>query len=354
MVMRRLWPLWVASIAVVVALGWPRAVPAADEVPDPAASSASVATHDMAGVACAHCHDDPHQGQVSGGCATCHNDTDWSPSTLTVTDHADFAFPLEGLHAQVSCGGCHVDGALTGLPQTCNECHLDRHRGKLGEDCTECHSVHGFTPVEGFLHADRTGFELVGVHDGKACDACHQGDNGRAMRVTMDVTCQTCHAEGHGPLGAACEDCHASELATWNAARAAVDHAETGFRLERRHQAVGCAGCHPVGEGRPAAVCLSCHDDVHSGQLSTVCSDCHQPDRWRLARFDHDRTGWPLRGRHFVTACIDCHTNQRWMGLRTECWDCHALEARAGPPEIPAHTTGLADCSDCHTTWSWR
>jgi len=86
------------------------------------------------------------------------------------------------------------------------------------------------------------------------------------------------------------------------------------------------------------------------------CAECHRPDRWRLARFDHDQTAWPLRGRHFTTACASCHTGQRWVGLPTECWDCHALDAgRANATSGVPHPFGAVDCTDCHFSgWRWR
>ena len=46
-----------------------------------------------------------------------------------------------------------------------NRVLLDRHRGKLGSDCAECHTVQGFTPVEDFDHAARTGVQLIGHHE---------------------------------------------------------------------------------------------------------------------------------------------------------------------------------------------
>lgn len=320
----------------------------------PEADAPAPAHHGLAGVACAHCHESPH-GEGTSGCASCHGDAAWKPSLFTVARHAETRFPLEGRHVDASCGGCHIEGKLTGLPTSCADCHLDRHRGKLGEDCTACHSVQGFTPVEGFDHLARTGVPLTGHHGGLACASCHQGDNGRAMRLTMEPTCLTCHDAGHGAIGADCASCHTLEQAAWVDAARGFDHRVTSFPLERRHKPLDCADCHPVGMERvPRSDCQGCHTDVHAGQLGQVCGDCHAPDRWTVVRFDHDQAAWPLRGRHFVAPCVSCHTNQRWIGLRTDCWDCHAAEALQGPAAVPAHGQPGASCDDCHGTWSWR
>jgi hypothetical protein len=303
-----------------------------------------------------------HQG-AGGECQSCHGTEAWLPVLFTVEDHAGTAFPLEGRHQRVECKLCHVDHRLGGLPTQCADCHLDRHRGKLGTDCVQCHDPSGFTPVTKivFDHAQRTGFALTGPHAGVECASCHQGDNGRAMRLVATATCATCHAPAHGDFGsvaADCATCHKPELAAFT--DATFDHlARTSFPLERRHSGLACAACHPVGSVAAAQTdrCQSCHVEPHGGQLGQVCGDCHEPDRWRMARFDHDRTLFPLRGRHFVTPCGSCHTGQRWVGLTTDCWACHTADlaaARTAYPTVRAHQEGLVDCGDCHNPWSFE
>ena len=312
--------------------------------------------HGPAGVACAHCHEDVHRDGRE--CQTCHGTEAWTPLLFTVADHAATKFPLEGRHQRVDCAQCHVEHRLTGLPTQCAECHLDRHRGKLGSDCAQCHDPSGFAPVTRivFDHAQRTGFALVGPHAGVECAACHQGDNGRAMRLVATATCATCHAAGHGDFGPDCASCHRPDLAAFT--DAAFDHlAKTSFPLERRHSGLACAACHPTGSVASALTdrCQGCHVEPHGGQLGQVCGDCHEPDRWRLARFDHDSTSFPLRGRHFVAPCGSCHTGQRWVGLTKECWACHTQDlaaARVAYPQVRAHSE-LPDCGDCHTPWSF-
>ncbi|MEZ4238489.1 MAG: cytochrome c3 family protein [Myxococcota bacterium] len=326
---------------------------------DPVVPAPSV--HGPPGVSCEHCHADPHEGAVSGGCQRCHGTEAWVPAVFSVADHAQTKFPLEGRHQRVTCQLCHVDAKLVGLPTDCAGCHLDRHRGKLGDGCAECHDPSGFTPVKiAFDHAVRTGFALTGPHDGVDCAQCHRGANGDAMRLVATATCATCHTPSHatftsGPGAVlACDGCHQPTVPTF--AAATFDHRrQSTFPLERRHASQACAACHPPGAAMPDARCSSCHADPHNGQLGTGCDDCHRPDRWRVVRFDHDRTLFPLRGRHFTAPCLSCHTGQRWVGVPYHCWDCHAVDVRRAPASVPAHTAGLAWCDDCHTSlWSWR
>ena len=309
--------------------------------------------HGLEEAACIHCHTDPHPvGEKP--CVECHELSAWKPSTFTIVDHAALAFSLEGRHAEVDCQKCHVDAALTGLPTECAGCHVDRHRGKLGQDCAECHTTSGFAPVADFDHPARTGFALTGTHGGLKCAACHEGANGAAMRMTADVTCATCHTEGHGFIGA-CRNCHAEDHTTFAAAAKGFDHRPTSFRLERRHRSLPCRACHVPGQTKsPEPACRSCHVDVHSGQLGVVCSDCHRPDRWTVARFDHDQTSFPLQGRHFVAPCRSCHAVQTWIGLVTTCFGCHQRDLLRAPPSVPAHADPFAGCDDCHNTWTFQ
>lgn len=309
--------------------------------------------------ACSACHVDPHQGSAAGEgeCSACHTSEAWRPSTFTVARHAATPFPLTGRHTTVRCRRCHTESKLNDLPKACASCHVDRHDGRLGQACEQCHTTTGFAPVVGFDHKV-TGFTLAGGHAKAPCASCHDGQRGETMAAsTAPSACVTCHRAQHGPeLGADCVTCHDPASGPFSKARGmAFAHQKTGFALERRHTTLPCSACHKAAAPPPLPRCSDCHADPHSGQLGQVCEDCHQADRWRLVRFDHDRSGWPLRGRHFMTPCASCHTAQRWVGLVDECWDCHAADAARGKAKAPgAHPFGALECSSCHTSmWRW-
>lgn len=307
--------------------------------------------------ACSHCHEDPHQGSTTatGECSACHTSEVWKPTTFTVERHT--GFPLTGKHATTACKLCHTDSKLNDAPKVCAQCHVDRHAGRFGEACEQCHSTTAFKPVVGFEHT-RTGFTLAGGHAKVTCAGCHEGKRGKALAAATKVGCETCHHAPHGPeLGADCAACHDPAKGPFSGARGMTfAHVQkTGFALERRHAVLPCGACHKSEGPPPSARCAECHADPHSGQLSQGCDDCHLADRWRLVRFDHDRTGWPLRGRHFMAPCASCHTAQRWVGLVDECWDCHANDAARGKAKnASAHPFGALDCAACHTSmWKW-
>jgi hypothetical protein len=301
-----------------------------------------------------------HQGSTkkAGECSSCHTTQKWAPTTFTVERHASTTFPLTGKHATTGCALCHTEKRFDDAPLACASCHVDRHNGSLGTECEKCHNTTAFKPAFGFDHGV-TGFALAGRHAQITCKSCHEGKVGQKLAEAKDkAACTTCHWANHGAeLGADCARCHDPAKGPFGKARGMIfDHQALGFGLERRHATLKCGACHPASGPKPEARCGSCHKDPHSGQLGQQCEECHQPDRFRLARFDHDKTAWPLRGKHFTTPCASCHTAQRWVGLPTDCWDCHAADAARARAVQPAkHPFGPLDCSGCHTSgWRWR
>lgn len=399
---------WALVALLAVALAWSAAV-----VGQPrGAAPASHSTMSGDSVSCAQCHLDnnPHQDTADQSCASCHETTSWSPSTFTVDAHSQTGFPLDGQHLQLSgacrddsaqpildsCCSCHTPGfprrgfsaraadaadpaadptvLLSGLSKECATCHAGPHRlAALQGSCDRCHATIAFAQVPEFDHS-LTGFTLDGPHAHLAgmptsperrCGSCHGGGTGAALTsfrtqhpAAKAVPCETCHVPTHGTFPGTCADCHPSGQPF---AEGSFAHAATGWSLDRRHSAARCGDCHPPAGTHPRAVaasasqCADCHRDPHAGQVGATCSDCHRADQWRVVRFDHDMTIWPLRGSHVITPCLDCHTSQRWIGLSGECWDCHVRDAARAPAAIEAHSLGQSDCAGCHPsqlTWS--
>ena len=82
--------------------------------------------------ACASCHKDPHMGQVSGECATCHSTDTFGLSAYTHTGLSDL---FTRLHGGLACQSCHKTesgqfpkGKGTAI------------RFKVGRTCVSCHS----------------------------------------------------------------------------------------------------------------------------------------------------------------------------------------------------------------------
>jgi hypothetical protein len=94
--------------------------------------------------------------------------------------------------------------------------------------------------------------------------------------------------------------------------------------------------------------CTGCHEDVHEGRLGPACADCHDPAGWRRVderKFAHDRTEFPLLGRHAAVACAKCHVpGQRRRIAHARCDHCHA-DAHSG--QLARRADG-GRCESCH------
>jgi len=298
---------------------------------------------------CDGCHADPHRAQFAGrACADCHTTAGWKPSKITTAAHEGFRFPLRDSHARAACARCHSTGAFVGAATACSACHEDvRHRGRFGAQCERCHDATTWSHAAAFDHTT-TGFRLERGHAKVECAKCHGADGKRLAGSAAPGACQTCHAAPHGKqFGTRCAQCH-NTTSFREVAR--FDHARTAFPLELRHATLACAACHDA-KRQPVInrACRTCHGDPHRGSNAFDCADCHRPDRWRIVRFDHDLTSYPLTGRHRVASCGGCHTNPNWTGVRTDCVTCHAFDR----PRTADHLTKVT-CDDCHTTTTWR
>ncbi len=265
-----------------------------------------------------------------GECAGCHAEHGGSDASLiwfaegevSQFDHARAGWPLSGRHATVQCGECHQDRFRTsdaarlsrredpansyiGLERECVACHRDAHRGTLGTDCSECHLPTAWRATPGFDHA-QTGYKLTGGHSGVECRKCHPSSVGRGA--------------------------------------------------EQRE------GARAVSRTLPHAECSPCHRDVHQGRAGTSCSRCHTTAGFQRVRevvFDHQRTRYPLEGRHLDVKCGACHRREaRATGAPSatvslahdRCSDCHA--DTHGGQFVGRGERG--DCAACHRVDGWR
>lgn len=65
--------------------------------------------------------------------------------------------------------------------------------------------------------------------------------------------------------------------------------------------------------------------------------------------FNHDATGFPLKGGHATTACETCHVAGVFKGTPKTCDSCHALGKRiAATPKPTNHFVTDAQCDTCH------
>jgi hypothetical protein len=127
-----------------------------------------------------------------------------------------------------------------------------------------------------------------------------------------------------------------------------------------------CGLCHQPTQTDQAKLCMNCHKDIaaqiQSGnglhaRLDNVngCASCHGEHKGRdfdptgdaLRTFNHNRTTFPLAGKHGQIQCTDCHTGGKYSTANPACATCH---------QDPVSHAGLfsSDCSSCHNTFNWN
>jgi hypothetical protein len=314
--------------------------------------------------------------------------------------------PLSSAHEAIdrptACLECHEPKRAT-TPVRCLVCHkplgarIAAQRGYHGRDpgrsteCASCHPEHGGRGAslvrwpdgrERFDH-DLTGYVLTGGHRTLECRSCHAPSLIRAADVRaakdlklqsthlgLSARCADCHGDIHRGQFAAqlqkadCSLCHTTE--GW--AGVAVDHAKTRFPLSGKHAVVACERCHfsendagrRVARGTalsfvrftpvPHQACIDCHADVHKGQYGADCARCHSTVGWAsiaMGAFDHDKTRYPLRGRHRGVECAKCHKTGDFKKriAFAQCTDCHQDRHAGQLAKSPSR--GL--CEACHS-----
>lgn len=268
------------------------------------------------------------------------------------------------------CAKCHKRFDKAAQTRLCLDCHKetrqdverkDRFHGRLkeGRDCKDCHTEHkgrteNIAPInESTFDHRRTNFALNGAHaDPKKteCKACHKP---KAKFREAPSDCLSCHQKNDyhkGNFGEKCVDCHTEN--NWKEIIFNHDR-DTKYPLLGKHKTTKCESCHkvPVAKEKTPTLCYSCHkkDDKHEGALGTKCEQCHAEQSWKDTKslFDHDKTRFPLLGKHVEVACKDCHPDQRYRPTPLDCYACHKKD--------DVHKGALGkQCETCHTEKKWK
>ena len=313
---------------------------------------------------CMDCHKDVGQDRRAKAgfhgrmkpqaCKTCHSDHRGRDARIAAFDRAAFdhsatEFPLRGGHARLDCAKCHLPGkGFRVAARDCAACHRkdDAHKAALGPKCADCHSVASWKDAR-FDHGT-TRFPLTGKHAAVQCASCHRDGHFE----DTPQSCVACHRKDDKHktrFGEKCETCHVTM--DWKSSTFNHDtHAH--FPLLGRHRLAKCESCH-VGflfRDRLSSRCFDCHerDDKHKGTLGNECARCHSERDWKeQARFGHDKTDFPLLGRHTAVQCKDCHTSDLFKEAPKACVACHRKDDK--------HQGALGDaCATCHDARGWK
>ena len=223
------------------------------------------------------------------------------------------------------------------------------------ENCTKCHAIKKRVSADHCLSCHKLLGERIAQHKG-----LHANKNYKA--------CTNCHVEHQG---------RNYELIYWKEGKNKFNHELTGYKLQGKHSQLKCGQCHQgkniVNKEKLLAGkkdlnrtflgldqnCLSCHRDEHRGQIDGSCLNCHNMEAWKPAqKFDHQRTRFPLSGKHQDVKCEKCHTTivdnkfsndkgfQKFTGIAfSNCTDCHK--------DVHRNRFGQ-NCRSCHSTRGWE
>ncbi|MDH5542113.1 MAG: hypothetical protein OEY64_04020 [Nitrospinota bacterium] len=210
-------------------------------------------------------------------------------------------------------------------------------------NCTKCHALRGGIPNEG-------------------CLDCHKDINERLKArkgyhtTVSDKKCIECHPDHKGT---------AFTLIEWDQKK--FDHNATGYKLLFKHEKVDCEKCHTAKTKKGVrsflglqTTCFACHekDDKHKGKLGKECETCHTEKDWKETLFNHDKTKYPLRGKHLKAKCETCHP-QKDKGIFTvEKYDTCTAPGCHDTKERGFFTHGEQfkgrKCEECHTVNGWK
>ncbi len=343
-----------------------------------------------AGTTCISCHADPHKPSLGAQCTTCHSTSAKFKAATETFDHARARFRLSGAHAKAACTACHVKGQYKGVAfETCASCHKDPHQSRMGTACQSCHSDTSWRT--GKLDHARTAFPLRGKHAAVDCVKCHVKP-AAVVKVRAD-TCAVCHTDPHqGGFKQDCVACHTETTFQ----KGTFDHGTTKFALADKHGGLTCVTCHKAVQGKNLdyrglkTTCVSCHADVHQGELGATCESCHSARTWDVKAYTHLKPRSFFDGRHqpltctqchpstlqptrtsaavpalrvgfpgTATACVACHQDVHLGQLKTDCERCHTIDTpkfavavfdhgRTAFPLTGKH--GPVKCEGCHKT----
>lgn len=268
-----------------------------------------------------------------------------------------------------NCDKCHKKFDKAAQSGLCKDCHKDvgkdvsEKRGFHGriqeqKECKECHTEHKgrnakivILDTAKFDHA-QTDFQLKGGHlnEKVKCKSCHV--EGKKYSEAPS-TCNACHKKDDkhkGGLGTDCAKCHVEK--DWKTTN--FDHNKTEFKLLGKHIDTKCDKCHINGKYKDTPkTCVSCHkkddDKAHKGKLGTDCAKCHSEKDWKTTKFDHDKTKFPLLGKHDEVKCDKCHIDKKYKDTPKLCSSCHKKD------DDKAHKGKFGQkCETCHTERDWK
>lgn len=320
-------------------------------------------------------------------CMSCHSEHHGLNFDMIRFDKKAFnhnltGYELKGAHKTkvINCNECHKPENIVvatlktkartflGVDTKCLSCHEDYHQKTLSSDCASCHTFNDFKNATLFNH-NNADFTLKGAHKTVDCASCHKSETRNGVKFTKFTgipfsNCSSCHKDVHkGKFGGNCEACHSEESFSKITPTRAFNHSVTGYILEGKHKEINCKKCHDKTVGNAGSFqefsnkkdiqCITCHEDIHEGKLGEDCKSCHNQNSFLLknksftGKFDHDKTSYPLKGKHQNVDCRTCHKKDLTDPLpHNTCMNCHSDKHNG---DFDTKKDKYPDCATCHS-----
>lgn len=212
-------------------------------------------------------------------------------------------------------------------------------------NCTKCHVLGEKETTSKCLECHKEIKNLITLKKGY-----------HASAEVKDKKCASCHGEHFG------REFNPVKLDT-----SKFSHSLTGYTLVGKHEKTACSACHTtrliknrisqkkgntyLGLGTS---CLSCHDDFHQKTLSDDCTSCHNQEKFRTAPlFKHEKTRFPLVGKHKLVDCAKCHKTEIRDGKNFQVFS-NIQHAGCASCHVDVHKNKFGnDCTKCHTEESF-
>lgn len=212
-------------------------------------------------------------------------------------------------------------------------------------NCTQCHTIGEKVSNEKCLNCHTEIKKRVDQHKGY-----------HATPEVSSKSCFQCHSDHHG-----------KNFQIIRFSEKDFNHGKTGYVLTGKHAAQDCKACHKSAfiedpELRKkkftylglSTACVGCHRDVHQGTLSDQCAQCHQTESFKPANlFEHQKTRFPLLGKHRAVDCKSCHTNRQVADVNKVIFEIKLFQQCNHCHDNP-HVKSVHACQECHTEESFN
>ena len=187
-----------------------------------------------------------------------------------------------------------------------------------------------------------------------------------AAHEEFAADCFACHTPFLGISAGKCIECHTvDEIGIKTTRGVSIASEEKNVSFHRRLLKTDCAACHSDHRGvmpfRPISGfshellepalrddCRDCHarpgDALHR-QIDANCGECHRPEGWLPANFDHRE--FFRFDRHHRTECTTCHVNADYS--RFTCYGCHEhSRSKIREEHLEEGIRDYENCAECH------